>query len=134
MREFMSPVEPVRVDTVLGQIQVAPLGAHTVRVNCPSLTVNGVPLRASALLASGDLWSWDLVQQWDPKTQRFSMSPDALVATLVDGRDADLVTQGKIAEAIIPAVNKLAQVNQGLFLESSRRELNNEIATMEREV
>jgi hypothetical protein len=86
------------------------------------------------LLTSGDLGSWDLVQQWDPKNQRFSMSPDALVATLVDGRDADLVTMGKIAEAIIPAVNKLAQVNQGLFLESSRRELNNEIATMEREV
>lgn len=62
------------------------------------------------------------------------MSPDALVATLVDGRDADLVTIGKIAEAIIPAVNKLAQVNKGLFLESSRRELNNEIAAMEREV
>jgi hypothetical protein len=74
------------------------------------------------------------MQQWDPKTQRFSTSPDALVATLVDGRDADLVTLGNLAEAIIPAVNKLAQVNQGLFLESSRRELNNEIVAMEREV
>jgi Skp family chaperone for outer membrane proteins len=46
------------------------------------------------------------MQQWDPKTQRFSTSPDALVATLVDGRDADLVTLGNLAEAIIPAVNK----------------------------
>lgn len=51
---------------------------------------------------------------------------------MVDGRDADLVTLGKIAAAMIPAIRKLAQTNAGLFLEAERRRLNNEIVALER--
>ncbi len=52
----------------------------------------------------------------------------------MDGRDAGLVTLGKIAQVVIPAVRKLAATNQALFLEAERRNLNNEIWQLEQEI
>jgi hypothetical protein len=62
---------------------------------------------------------------------RFFTSPDGVSARLVDGRDADIVVLGKIAEAIVPTVNKLASERWELFLEAERRSLNNEIRGFE---
>jgi hypothetical protein len=50
----------------------------------------------------------------------------------VDGRDADLVVLGKLAQVIVPAVRKLAEENRALFLEAERRSIHNELASLER--
>src|SRR5215469_18565898 len=71
---------------------------------------------------------------WDSKEGRFFTAQNALRARLVDGRDADLVTLGKIAQGIVPAVRKFAEENQGLLLEAARRGIHNELATLEREI
>ena len=55
-------------------------------------------------------------------------------ATLIDGREADIVLLGKVAQVIVPAVGKLAQTNQGIFIEAERRALTNEIAALERAI
>jgi Skp family chaperone for outer membrane proteins len=45
-----------------------------------------------------------------------------------------MVTLGKIAQVVVPAVRKFAQENQGLRLEAERRGIHNELATLEREI
>jgi hypothetical protein len=106
-----------------------------IQVHAPQLTVDGVPLQASADLSSnGEPSRFDLVQTWDSKEGRFFTDHNAIRARLVDRRDADLVTLGKIAQVIVPAVRKFAQENQGLLLEAERRGVHNELATLEREI
>src|SRR5271170_3449332 len=134
MRDYLNQVDAVRVDTELGPIFVAPTGIRAAGANAPHLTVEGVPLQASAFLVSADGLRWTFIQQWDSEAQRTHTSPDALRARLVDGRDADIVTLGKIAAAIQPAVERLARTNLGIFLEAERRQLNNEIVGLEREI
>ena len=135
MREFLGPVNAAQIQTALGTIYVVPAGRMGTQVHAPHLTVDGVPLQASADFSSNaEPSTFDLVQTWDPKEGRFFTGHNALRARLVDGRDADLVTLGKIAQVIVPAVRKFAQENQGLLLEAERRGLNNELATLEREI
>ena len=133
MREVLGSVDPAALDTPLGKINVRPLSAGTVQVEAPHITVNGVPLNASAFLNGS------------PKTRRFDLvketrdglwftAPNALRATLVDGRTADVVVLAKIAEVVIPAVNKLAQERSALFLEAERRDLNNSILGFEQQI
>src|SRR5262252_7838160 len=119
----------------IGPIYVLPSGRMGIEVHAPHLTVDGVPLQASAYLSSnGEPSRFDFVQTWDSKEGRFFTGQNALRARLVDGRDADLVTLGKIAQVIVPAVRKFAQENQGLLLEAERRGIHNELATLEREI
>jgi hypothetical protein len=134
MREFLNAVDPVKVETEIGAIYVAPSSGATATVNGPHLTVNGMPLQASAFLTSGDRANWDFVREMDASTGRFPISANALSARLVDGREADIITLGRVAEAIIPAVRKLAHTNPGLFLEAERRRLNNEIVVLEKDI
>ena len=133
MREVLSPIEPVSVDTPLGCINASPMSAETVRVDAPYLTVNGVPLKASAFLTgSPKTRQFNLLAEY--RDGRFFTSPEALMAILVDGRTADVVVLGKIAEVVIPAVNQFAQDKWELFLEAERRDLNNDIARLEQEL
>jgi len=132
MRDFLSPVEPIKVDTELGAIYVQPNGSGCATVNAPHLNVNGTPLQASAFLVSGDRVSWDFIQRYDSATGRVSMDPSAIRATLIDGRDADIVLLGRVAQIVVPAVRKLAQTNSGIFIEAERRAVINEIAALER--
>ena len=132
MRDFLSAIEPIKVETELGAIYVHPNGTGGAMVNAPHLTVDGVPLQASAFLVSGDGVSWDLMQHYDSATNRFSMDPSAIRATLVDGREADIIVLGKVAQVVVPAVRKLAQTNPAIFLEAERRAVINEIAALER--
>ena len=83
----------------------------------PYLSSNGEPSR------------FDLIQTWDSNEGRFFSGQTAIRARLVDGRDADLVTLGKIAQIIVPAVRKFAQENHGLLLEAERRGILNELGT-----
>jgi hypothetical protein len=130
MREVLFPVDPVPVDTPLGRINVRPLSAGTVQVDAPYLTVDDVPLKASAFLnGSPKTRQFDLVKEI--RDELGFTAPHALRATLVDGRTADVVVLGKIAEVVIPAVNKLAQERWALFLEAERRALNNSILGLE---
>jgi hypothetical protein len=93
-----------------------------IQIHAPHLTVDGVPLQACADLSSnGEPSRFDLVQTCDSKEGRFFTEQNALRARLVDGRDADLVTLGKIAQFIVPAVRKFAEESQGLLLEAERR-------------
>jgi hypothetical protein len=106
-----------------------------IQVHAPHPTVDDVPLQASADLSSnGEPSRFDLIQTWDSKEGRFFTGHNALRARLVDGRDADFVTLGKIAQVIVPTVRKFAQENQGLLLEAERRGIHNELATLEREI
>src|SRR5271166_6658444 len=98
MRDFLSPVEPIKVESELGAIYVQPGGIKGVAVNAPHLTVGGVPLQASAFLVSSDGLDWGLIQLYDSAAGRFSTAPDAIRATLVDGRAADMIVLGKIAQ------------------------------------
>jgi hypothetical protein len=134
MREYLKQVDAVKVDTALGPIFVAPNGLRGVHINAPHLTVEGVPLQATAFLVSADGLKWSFLQLWDVQTQQSSTAPDTLRARLVDGRDADIIVLGKIAAAIQPSVERLAQTNLGLFLEAERRRLNNEIVGLNQEI
>ena len=89
--------------------QAAPRHRKGARRSRPSYPQRLPPLRREGL-------NWNFIQQFDSNTGRFTTASDALSARLVDGRDADLVTLGKIAAAMIPAIRKLAQTNAGLFL------------------
>src|SRR5215469_887010 len=85
-----------------------------IQVHAPHLTVDGVPFQASADFSSnGEPSRFDLVQTWDSKEGRFFTGHNALHVRLVDGRDADLVTLGKIAQVIVPAVRKFASEIRG---------------------
>jgi hypothetical protein len=75
--------------------------------------------------------SRNFIQIYDPATGRFSTAPSAIRATLVDGRGADIIVLGKIAQVIVPEIKKLAQINQGIFIETERRGVINEIAALE---
>ncbi len=135
MREMLNPPDPVKLETELGAIYVAPISGQSLRVHAPHLTVDGLPLQFSAQLTAGpDLLTWDFLHGFDVRTQRSGIATETITARLVDGRDADLVTLGKIAQVVIPAVRKLAATNQALFLEAERRNLNNEIWQLEQEV
>src|SRR5215469_1585726 len=135
MREFLDPVNAAQIQTALGPIYVVPAGRMGIQVHAPHMTVDGVPLQVSAdLSSSGEPSRFDLVQVWDSKEGRFFTGQNALRARLVDVRDADLVTLGKIAQVILPPVRKFAQENQGLLLEAERRGIHNELATLEREI
>ena len=122
-----------RVETDLGPIFVAPVGLRTASVSAPHLTVDGMPLRASATLTSSDGLNFDLIQTYDAQN-RFHPADNALSAQLVDGRSADIVVLGKIAAVIIPAVRTLAQTNRQLFLEAERDSLRSYIANLEGEI
>jgi hypothetical protein len=135
MREILNPLDPVKLETELGAVYVAPIGNQALRVHAPHLTVDGVPLQFSAHLTAGpDLLNWDFIHMFDSRTEQSGIAPHAISARLVDGRDADLVTLGRIAQVLLPAVRKLATTNQALFLEAQRRQLNNEIRALEEEV
>jgi hypothetical protein len=60
-----------------------------------------------------------------------SRAPDALQARLVDGRMADIVILGKLAQVIVPTVRKFAEQNWALLLEAERRALHNQLAGLE---
>jgi hypothetical protein len=123
----------VRVETDLGPIFIAPTGLRTASVTAPHLTVDGTPLRASAILTSRDGFNFDLIQTYDAQNQ-FHPSEDALSVQLVDGRNADMVVLGKIAAVIVPAVRRLAQNNRQVFLEAERDILRRSIANLEAEI
>ena|SRR5215469_4530840 len=117
MRDFLGPVNAAQVQTELGTIYVVPGGRMGIEVHAPHLTADGVPLQASAYLSSnGEPSRFELLQTWDSKEGRLFTGQNALRARLVDGRDADLVTLGKIAQVIVQAVRKFVQENQGLLL------------------
>jgi hypothetical protein len=125
IRDFLKSVEAVRVQTVLGPIYLIPGGKAAVQINAPHLTVDGVQLQATAVLVSdGHSFKFDLSQTFDTQTRRFFTGQNALSARLVDGRDADVVTLGKVAQVIVPAVRKFAEENQPLFLEAERRAIH----------
>ena len=134
MREHMGQVDTVKVDTELGPIFAVPKGLRGVSVNAPHLTVDGVPLQASAFLVCGDSLKWVFLQQFDSNTEILSLAPHALQARLVDGRNADVIILGKLGAAIQPAIERLAHANPGIFFEAERRALNNEILALEREI
>jgi hypothetical protein len=92
MREYLGAVNAVEVQTELGAIYLTPNGTGGVQVNAPHLTVDGVPMQASAfLVGGGPNYNFKFIQQWDSRTATFSTAPDALQARLVDGRMADIV-------------------------------------------
>ena len=131
MRDFLGPVNAAQVQTELGLIYVLPSGRMGIQVHLR----DGVPWQASADLSSnGEPSRFDLLQSSNSKEGRFFTGENALRARLVDGRDADLVTLGKIVQVIVPPVRKFAQENQGLLLEAERRGIHNEPATLEREI
>jgi hypothetical protein len=99
VRDFLNAVDPVKLETEIGAIHVTPNSGRTATIHGSHLTVNGVSLQVSALLTSSDRLNWDFVHQIDTTTGRFTISGNALTA-LVDGREADIITLGKIAEAI----------------------------------
>jgi hypothetical protein len=134
VRELIGQMDPVKIDTELGSILVAPKGLRGVSVNAPHLTVDGVPLQASAFLVSNNGLKWSFLQQFDSSTEILSLAPHALQARLVDGRSADVIILGKIGAAIQPAIERLAEANPGIFFEAERRALNNEILALEREI
>jgi hypothetical protein len=49
MRDCLGPVNAAQVPTELGTIYVVPGGRMGIEVHAPHLTVDGVPLQASAL-------------------------------------------------------------------------------------
>jgi len=106
-----------------------------VQVNAPHLSVDGMPLQASAFLVSdGRSFDFNFPLGYDVRTERWSTPESALNARRVDGRMADPIILGKIPQAIVPAVRKFAEQNQALFWEAERRKLHNEVAGLEREV
>jgi hypothetical protein len=123
----------VRVETELGPIFIAPIGLLTVGVTAPHLTVDGVPLRASATLTSSDGLNFDLIQTYDAQNQ-FHPADNAITAQLVDGRSADIVVLGKIVAVMVPAVRRLAQNNRQVFIEAERHALRAYIADLEAEI
>ncbi len=130
MREVLSPVDSVTLDTPLGQIKVKPISACAVQVSAPHLTVNGISLKASAFLNRGrDTREFNFLKEI--RDGIVFTAPHGLEATLVDGRSADVVVLGKIAEVLISTVNKLAEEKWTLFLEAERRSLNNELCGLE---
>ena len=135
MREFLGPVNAAQVQTELGSTYLAPGGKGGVQMNAPHLTVDGMPLQASAVLVSdGQSFNFNLVHGYDTRTELWSTPDYALNARLVDGRAADVVVLGKIAQVIVPAVRKFAEQNQALFLEAERRKIHNEVASLERQI
>ena len=135
MHELLNPQDPVKLETELGIIYVAPIGNQALTVHGPHLTVDGIPLQFSGHLTAGpDLQNWDFMQMFDSRTQQSGIAPNAISARLVDGRDADLIILGRVAQVVVPAVRKLAATNQALFLEAERRRLNNEIWQLERDI
>ena len=48
MRDFLGPVNAAQLQTELGLIYVLPSGRMGIQVHAPHLTVDGVPLQASA--------------------------------------------------------------------------------------
>ena len=116
MREFLDPVNAAQIQTALGPIYVVPAGRMGIQVHAPHLTVDGVPLQASADLSSnGEPSRFDLVQIWDSKEGRFFTGQNALRARLVDGRDADLVTLEKVAQVIVPQFANSPRKIRGCF-------------------
>jgi hypothetical protein len=131
MRQYLGPVKAARVETELGPIYLTPNGTRGVHVNAPHLTVDGAPLQAFAFLNSnGQSYDFSLVQQCDSKGI-WSTAPESLQARLVDGRVADIVVLGKLAQVIVPAVRKFAEQNWALFLEAERRSINNDLVGLE---
>ena len=48
-------------------------------MNAPHLTVDAVPLQASAFLVrGGPSCNFNFIQQWDSRTQTFSMADNAI--------------------------------------------------------
>jgi hypothetical protein len=122
MRDQLVPLNAVRVETELGAIYLTPTGTRGVRVNAPHLTLDGVSLQASAFLVSdGQGSDFNFVQVLDTRTGLSSTPPHSLQARLVNGRAADIVVLGKLAQVIVPAVRKFAEQNWSLFLEAEGR-------------
>jgi hypothetical protein len=112
MRDFLGPVDAVQVQTELGPIYLLPGGKAGVQVNAPHLTVDGMPLQASAFLVSDrQSFNFNFPVGYDVRTERWSTPENALNGRLVDGRMADPIILGKIAQAIVPAVRKFAEEN-----------------------
>jgi hypothetical protein len=131
MRQYLGPVKAAQVETELGPIYLTPNGTRGVHVNAPHLTVDSVPLQASAFLNSnGQSSAFNFVQQCD-SNGIWSTAPESLQARLVDGRMADIVVLGKLAQVIVPAVRKFAQQNWALFLEAERRNVHNALTGLE---
>jgi len=120
----------VRVETDLGPIFINPLRLKTVSVTAPKLTVDGIPLRATATLVGNDGLNFHLIQTYERQIHPRA-ADDALRAQEVDGRSADIVRLGKIASVIVSAVRKLAQNERRLFLEVERQALRTHIADLE---
>ena len=116
MRQHLGPVKPAEVQTELGPIYLTPNGTMSVQVNTRHLTVDGMPLLASAFLnSSGQSYDFSLVQQYDSRTGICSTSPESLQARLVSGSVADIVILGRLAQVIVPAVRKFAERNWALL-------------------
>lgn len=99
MREILNSLDRVKLETELGAIYVAPMGGQSLRMPAPHLTVDGAPLQFSTNLTAGpDLQSWDFMHIIDVRTQRSGIATQLITTRLVAGRDADLVTLGKIAQ------------------------------------
>jgi hypothetical protein len=89
----------------------------------------------SALTVSdGQRFNFTFPAAYDSRSERWSTPHHALNVRLVDGRMADLIILGKIAQSIVPAVRKFAEENQALFLEAERRKIANELATLEHQI
>jgi hypothetical protein len=131
MRQYLGPGKTAEVQTELGPIFLTPKGTRAVQVNAPHLTVDGVPLQVSAFLNSnGQSYEFSFVQQCD-SNGIWSTAPESLQARLVDGRMADIIVLGKLAQVIVPAVRKFAEQNWALFLEAERRNIHNDLAGLE---
>lgn len=134
MREFMNTVEPVEIESSIGKLYITPMSRKSVQVNAPNLSAGGTPLRADAFLVRGDKGNFALISTFDLDSQRFVTASTAIQATLVDGRSADVIVLGKIAEVMFPDVNQLAASNPAIFLEAEKRSVNNDMARLEREI
>ena len=120
MREILNALDPVKLETELGTIYVGPIGNQALRVHAPHLNVDGLALQfAAQLIAGPDLLNWDFLHGFDLRTQGSGIATETITARLVDGRDADLMTLGKVAQVVIPAVRKLAG-HKPWFLPRSR--------------
>ena len=127
---YLGPVKAAQLETDLGPIYLTPTGKSTVRVHAPHLTADGMPLQASAFLVSSD-HGFIFSPQWDSKAGTLSTAPNALQARLVDGRMADPIILGKLAQVLAPTVSKFAAQNEALFLEAERRNIHNDLAGLE---
>ena len=96
----------------MGSAQVSPSSSATATINLRHFRVNGVPLLKR--LPFCKQYRLNLKSSARLTAGRFTISDNALRARLVDGRNAHIITFGKIADAIIASFRKHALTHPGI--------------------